>query len=44
MWFKWIYGNVGIIGDQAGQLLESGKILDGKVESDLDRKFGAPRW
>jgi hypothetical protein len=20
MWFKWIYGNVGLIGDRAGQL------------------------
>jgi hypothetical protein len=25
MWLKWIYGNVGIIGDWAGQLGEYGE-------------------
>jgi hypothetical protein len=25
MWFKWIYGNVGIIGDRAGQLGGNGE-------------------
>jgi hypothetical protein len=31
MWFKWVYGNVGIIGDQAGQLGESGKYWMGRL-------------
>jgi hypothetical protein len=43
MWLKWIYGNVGIIGDRAGQL---GKMenLDVKEDEWSNLIFGAPRW
>jgi hypothetical protein len=43
MWFKWVDRDVGIIGDRAGQLGESGENWR-RVESGLDCKFGAPSW
>jgi hypothetical protein len=35
MWLKWIYGNVGIIGDQAGQLGENEEYWMGRKGSGL---------
>jgi hypothetical protein len=35
MWLKWIYGNVAIIGDQAGQLWENGEYWMGRRMSGL---------
>jgi hypothetical protein len=35
MWLKWIYGNIGTIGDRAGQLGENGEYWMGKKGSGL---------
>jgi hypothetical protein len=35
---------VGIIGDRVGAIIGKWRILDGKVESSLDHKFGTSRW
>jgi hypothetical protein len=31
MWFKWVYGKVGIIEDRVGQLGESGEYWMGRL-------------
>jgi hypothetical protein len=42
--FSKVIRNVGIIGDQAGQLGKSGGILDGKEDEWSDLKFRASMW
>jgi hypothetical protein len=42
--FSKVIRNVGIIGDRAGQLGESGGILDGKEDEWSDLKFRASMW
>jgi hypothetical protein len=47
MWFKWSYGNVGIIGDRAGQLGESGEYWMGRLRVvwiiNMELQGGTPR-